>query len=151
VKALTISLVASAALSFASASASAMPTANLAPVASDLALHQSVPWVCGPYRCWWRLFYYRPWAITARMATMAITARMATMAITARMAFTAMAVMDMAMAAVMDMAMDPRAGMAAGETRLLKGLSRQASRARQGTRALCQSSARLAHSGGSGR
>ena len=35
--------------------------ANLAPVASDLALHQSVPWVCGPFRCWWRPFYYRRW------------------------------------------------------------------------------------------
>ena len=64
----TISLVVSAALCFASAPASAMPVANLAPVASDLALHQSVPWVCGPYRCWWRLWwgyrrwgYYRPW------------------------------------------------------------------------------------------
>src|SRR5262249_9749010 len=61
VKALAISLVASAALCFASAPASAMPVANLAPVASDLALHQSVPWVCGPFRCWWRPFYYRPW------------------------------------------------------------------------------------------
>ena len=60
-KALAISLVASAALCFASASASAMPMANLAPVASDLALHHSVPWVCGPFRCWWRPFYYRPW------------------------------------------------------------------------------------------
>jgi hypothetical protein len=61
VKALAISLVASAALCFASAPASAMPAANLAPVASDLALHQSVPWVCGPFRCWWRPFYYRRW------------------------------------------------------------------------------------------
>ena len=61
-KALAISLVASAALCFASP-ASAMPVANLAPVASNLALHQSVPWVCGPFRCWWRPWgYYRPWA-----------------------------------------------------------------------------------------
>ena len=67
VKALAISLVASAALCFASALALAMPVTNLAPVASDIALHQSVPWVCGPYRCWWRPWwrrwgYYRPWA-----------------------------------------------------------------------------------------
>jgi hypothetical protein len=60
VKALAISLVASAALCFASAPASAMPVANLAPAVSELALHQSVPWVCGPFRCWWRPFYYRP-------------------------------------------------------------------------------------------
>ena len=38
-----------------------MPVANLAPVASNLALHQSVPWVCGPFRCWW-WGYYRPYA-----------------------------------------------------------------------------------------
>jgi len=69
-KALAINLVASAALCLASAPASAMPVANLAPVANDLALHQSVPWICGPYRCWWRPWlgyyrrwgYYRPWA-----------------------------------------------------------------------------------------
>jgi hypothetical protein len=63
VKALTISLVASAALCFASATASAVPAANLTTVASDLGLHRSVVWVCGPFRCWWRPWgYYRPWA-----------------------------------------------------------------------------------------
>jgi hypothetical protein len=31
------------------------------PRRARLALHQSVPWVCGPFRCWWRPFYYRAW------------------------------------------------------------------------------------------
>jgi hypothetical protein len=62
-KALATSLVVSAALCFASVPSSAMPVANLAPVTNYFALHQSVVWVCGPFRCWWRPWgYYRPWA-----------------------------------------------------------------------------------------
>ena len=60
-KALAISLVASAGLCVVSTSTLAMPVANLAPAVSEVALHQSVPWVCGPFRCWWRPFYYRRW------------------------------------------------------------------------------------------
>jgi hypothetical protein len=61
VKALAISLVAGAALFVVSTLASAMPVANLAPAGSELSLHQSVRWVCGPFRCWWRPGYYRRW------------------------------------------------------------------------------------------
>jgi hypothetical protein len=61
VKALAISLVASAVLCVVSTPTSAIPVANLTPAVSELALHQSVPWVCGPYRCWWRPFFFRRW------------------------------------------------------------------------------------------
>jgi hypothetical protein len=38
--------------------ASAMPVANLPNVlATDV---ESVRWVCGPYRCWWRPGWYGP-------------------------------------------------------------------------------------------
>jgi hypothetical protein len=62
VKALAISLIAGAALcGVMSAPASAMPMGNLAAAASDLALGQSVRYVCNRYRCWWRPnYYYRP-------------------------------------------------------------------------------------------
>jgi len=51
VKALTISLVAGAGLcGVMSAPASAMPISNLAAAASDLALAQSVRYVCNGYR-----------------------------------------------------------------------------------------------------
>jgi hypothetical protein len=62
VKALSIGLVAGAALcGVMSAPASAMPISNLAAAASDLALGQSVRYVCNRYRCWWRPNYsYRP-------------------------------------------------------------------------------------------
>lgn len=61
-KALSIGLVAGAALcGVMSAPASAMPISNLAAAASDLALGQSVRYVCNRYRCWWRPNYaYRP-------------------------------------------------------------------------------------------
>jgi hypothetical protein len=60
VKALAISLVAGAALcSVMSVPASAMPMSNLAAAASDLALGQSVRYVCNRYRCRWRPSYYR--------------------------------------------------------------------------------------------
>jgi hypothetical protein len=60
VKALSISLVAGAALcGVMSAPASAMPMSNLAAAASDLALSQSVRYVCNRYRCRWRPNYYR--------------------------------------------------------------------------------------------
>ena len=59
-KALAISMVAGAALgSVMSMPASAMPMSNLAAAASDLALGQSVRYVCNQYRCWWRPNYYR--------------------------------------------------------------------------------------------
>ena len=62
-KALAISLVASTALCVASTPTSAMLVANLAPAVSEFTLHQSVRWVCGPFRCFWRPWgYYRPWA-----------------------------------------------------------------------------------------
>src|SRR5262249_55560467 len=60
VKALSISLVAGAALcGVMSAPASAMPMSNLTAAASDLALSQSVRYVCNRYRCRWRPNYYR--------------------------------------------------------------------------------------------
>jgi hypothetical protein len=60
VKAFAISMVAGAALcSVMSTAASAMPMSNLATAASDLALGQSVRYVCNRYRCWWRPNYYR--------------------------------------------------------------------------------------------
>jgi|SRR5262245_41989577 len=62
-KALVISVLASAGLCVVSAPTLAMPVANLAPAVSEVALHHSVLWVCGPFRCWWRPWgYYRPWA-----------------------------------------------------------------------------------------
>jgi hypothetical protein len=59
VKALSIGLVAGAAAlcGVMSAPASAMPIGNLAAAASDLALGQSVRYVCNRYRCWWRPNY----------------------------------------------------------------------------------------------
>jgi hypothetical protein len=63
VKALAISFIAGAALCVVSTPASAMPAANLAVAASDLALHQSVPWVRQPHweyspgRGWYRQQY----------------------------------------------------------------------------------------------
>jgi hypothetical protein len=58
VKAFAISMVAGAALcSVMSTAASAMPMSNLAAAASDLALSQSVRYVCNRYRCWWRPNY----------------------------------------------------------------------------------------------
>jgi hypothetical protein len=60
VKALAISMVAGAALcSVMSMPASAMPMSNLAAAGSDLALGQSVRYVCNRYRCWRRANYYR--------------------------------------------------------------------------------------------
>ena len=63
-RALAIGLVAGAALcGVASAPASAMPMANLATAASDLALGQNVRYVCDRYRCRRRPNYaYRPGA-----------------------------------------------------------------------------------------
>ena len=59
-KALSIGLVAGAALcGIMSAPASAMPMSNLAAAASDLALSQSVRYVCNRYRCRWRPISYR--------------------------------------------------------------------------------------------
>ena len=59
-KALTISLVAGAALcGVMSTPTSAMPKSNLAAAASDLALGQSVRYACNQYRCWSRPNYYR--------------------------------------------------------------------------------------------
>ena len=59
-KALSVSLVAGAALcGVMSAPASAMPMSNVAAAASDLALSQSVRYVCNRYRCRWRPNYYR--------------------------------------------------------------------------------------------
>jgi len=58
VKALAISLVAGAALcSIMSAPALALPMNNLAAAANDLALGQSVSYVCNRYRCRWRPDY----------------------------------------------------------------------------------------------
>jgi len=64
VKALSIGLVAGAALcGVMSAPASAMPITNLAAAASDLALSQSVRYVCNRSRCRWQPNYvYRPQA-----------------------------------------------------------------------------------------
>jgi hypothetical protein len=61
-RALAIGLVAGAALcGAASAPASAMPMGDLATAASDLALGQSVRYVCHRSRCRWRPNYvYRP-------------------------------------------------------------------------------------------
>ena len=57
-KALTISLVAGAALcGVMSTSASAMPMSNLAAAASDLALGQSVRYVCNGYRSYYGYGY----------------------------------------------------------------------------------------------
>ena len=59
-KALAISMVAGAALcSVMSMPASAMPMSNLAAATSDLALGQSVRYVCNRYRCRWRPNYHR--------------------------------------------------------------------------------------------
>jgi len=58
VKALTISLVAGAALcGVMSTPASAMPISNLAAAASDLALGQSVRYVCNGYRSYYGYGY----------------------------------------------------------------------------------------------
>ena len=63
VKALAISLVTGVALcGIMSASASAMPMSNVAAAATDLKLGQSVRYVCGKYRCWWRPDYYYGYA-----------------------------------------------------------------------------------------
>jgi hypothetical protein len=63
VKALAISLVAGTALcGIMSAPASALPMNNLAAAASDLALGQSVTYVCNQYRCRWRPDYYYGYA-----------------------------------------------------------------------------------------
>jgi hypothetical protein len=63
VKALAISLVAGVALcGIVSAPAAAMPMSNVAAAASDLALDQSVRYVCGKYRCSWRPDYYYSYA-----------------------------------------------------------------------------------------
>ena len=60
-KALRISLVAGAALcDVMSTPASAMPISNLAAVASDLALGQSVRYVCNGYRSYYGYGYYVP-------------------------------------------------------------------------------------------
>ena len=57
-KALTISLVAGAALcGVMSAPASALPISNLAAAASDLALGQSVRYVCNEYRSYYGYGY----------------------------------------------------------------------------------------------
>jgi len=41
--------------------ASAMPVAQLQSTSRDVAAApQSVRWVCGPYRCWWRPNWYGP-------------------------------------------------------------------------------------------
>jgi hypothetical protein len=67
VKALTISLVAGAALcGIMSAPASTMPMSDLAAAASDLALGQSVRYVCNRYYGYYALrsepgFYRRPY------------------------------------------------------------------------------------------
>jgi hypothetical protein len=60
VKALTISLVAGAALCGVT-TASAMPMTNLAVAESDLALGQSVRYACTGYRCRWRPNYSTRW------------------------------------------------------------------------------------------
>jgi hypothetical protein len=64
VNALSIGLVAGAALcGIMSVPASAMPITNLAAAASDLALSQSVRYVCNRSRCRWQPNYvYRPQA-----------------------------------------------------------------------------------------
>ena len=63
VKALAISLVTGVALfGIMSAPAAAMPMSNVAAAASDLALGQSVRYVCGKYQCWWRPDYYYGYA-----------------------------------------------------------------------------------------
>jgi hypothetical protein len=64
VNALSIGLVAGAALyGVMSVPASAMPITNLAAAASDLALSQSVRYVCNRSRCRWQPNYvYRPQA-----------------------------------------------------------------------------------------
>jgi len=63
VKALAISLVTGVALfGIMSAPAAAMPMSNAAAAASDLALGQSVRYVCGKYRCSWQPDYYYGYA-----------------------------------------------------------------------------------------
>ena len=63
VKALAISLAAGAALcGVMSVPASAMPMSRLAAATSELALGQSVRYVCGKYRCWWQPDYYYGYA-----------------------------------------------------------------------------------------
>ena len=63
VKALAISLVTGVALcGIMSAPAAAMPMSNVGAAASDLALGQSVRYVCGKYRCLWRPDYYYGYA-----------------------------------------------------------------------------------------
>ena len=62
-KALAISLVTGVALcGIMSAPAAAMPMSNVAAAATDLKLGQSVRYVCGKYRCWWRPDYYYGYA-----------------------------------------------------------------------------------------
>jgi hypothetical protein len=63
-KALAISLAVGASLCASPCMpASAMPVAKLTAAASELALDQSVRWVCGRRgRCRWRPDDYRPWA-----------------------------------------------------------------------------------------
>ena len=63
VKALAISLVTGVALcGIMSAPAAAMPMSHVGAAASDLALGQSVRYVCGKYRCLWRPDYYYGYA-----------------------------------------------------------------------------------------
>jgi hypothetical protein len=47
------------ATALATGTASAMPVSGLANAASEMVTDvQSVRWVCGPFRCWWRPSYY---------------------------------------------------------------------------------------------
>jgi len=50
-------------LALGSGGASAMPNGLPSAPAVAPAAVESVRWVCGPYRCWWRPGYYgaRPW------------------------------------------------------------------------------------------
>ena len=56
-----VAAVAFAGASLAPTVASAHPVAGLNVVKGELSTAaQTVRWVCGPYRCWWRPSYYAP-------------------------------------------------------------------------------------------
>ncbi|MFY9628567.1 MAG: hypothetical protein WAK03_10530 [Methylocystis sp.] len=53
------------ALTLSGGGASAMPALDrsVSDVAGATANVEQARWVCGPYRCWWRPNYYRPYGV----------------------------------------------------------------------------------------
>ncbi len=53
------------ALTLGASGASAMPSLDrgVRDITSATSNVENVRWVCGPYRCWWRPNYYRPYGV----------------------------------------------------------------------------------------